>query len=64
MQHILVDIAPDGSVKIDAVGFTGADCEAATAFLETALGRIGERRTKPEYHSRRVHGSRSQRLQQ
>ena len=49
MQTVNVDIGPDGSVQIDAVGFTGADCEKATAFLEAALGQVTARRKKPEY---------------
>ena len=43
-------IGPDGSLKIEAVGFKGADCERATAFLERALGRISGRRKKSEYY--------------
>ena len=37
-QEIHVDIAPDGALAIDAVGFTGPDCDQATRFLEEALG--------------------------
>lgn len=51
-QEIHVLIEPDGSVKIDAVGFTGADCEQATAFLEKALGHVQQKRRKPEYFLR------------
>jgi hypothetical protein len=47
MQTLTVEIAPDGSLSIDAAGFTGADCEQATAFLEEALGRVADRRSKP-----------------
>ena len=57
MQTINVDIAPDGSVRIDAVGFSGADCEQATRFLEKALGQVTQKRKKPEYHQ---HASRQQ----
>jgi len=32
----------------DAAGFTGSDCEKATAFLEQALGQIQHREAKPE----------------
>jgi hypothetical protein len=53
-KTIEVIIAPDGSLKIDAVGFQGADCEKATAFLEEALGQVGERQRKPEYLIRRT----------
>lgn len=52
-KTIEVIIQPDGSLKIDAVGFQGADCEKATAFLEEALGTVAERKRKPEYHSQR-----------
>ena len=37
-KTIEVVIGPDGSLKIEALGFKGADCERATAFLEKALG--------------------------
>jgi hypothetical protein len=51
-RSIEVIVEPDGSLKIDAVGFHGADCEKATAFLEQALGRIDNRQRKPEYNTR------------
>jgi len=49
-RTIEVVIGPDGSLKIEALGFKGADCEKATAFLEKALGRISGRSKKPEYY--------------
>ena len=54
MAHKTIEIIvePDGSLKIEAVGFQGADCEKATAFLEKALGRTTEKERKPEYHRR------------
>jgi len=54
MQTINVDIAPDGAVSIDAVGFSGPDCEQATKFLEDALGVVEQKQRKPEYHQRRT----------
>ena len=48
--EVIVDTT--GQIKIDAVGFQGADCEKATAFLEEALGRVSDRQHKPEYQSR------------
>lgn len=51
MPEIRVEFPPDGSVVINAVGFTGTDCEKATAFLEQALGNVSQRRRKPEYWS-------------
>ena len=50
-RTITVIVNPAGEIKIDAIGFKGADCEKATAYLETALGVIKERRKKPEYYS-------------
>ena len=49
-KTIEVIIKPDGSIKIDAVGFTGTDCEKATAFLERALGRVTGKQKKPDYY--------------
>ena len=47
---IEVVVGKQGEIKIDAVGFKGADCEKATAFLEQALGQVKTRQKKPEYH--------------
>jgi hypothetical protein len=52
-RTIEVIVAPDGTLKIDAVGFQGADCEKATAFLEEALGQVTDHQRKPEYNNRR-----------
>jgi len=51
-RTIEVIVQPDGSLTIDAVGFQGADCEKATAFLEQALGQTTGREKKPEYYRR------------
>lgn len=50
MKTIQVTVAPDGSIKIEGVGFKGAECEKATKFLEDALGVTADRKRKPEYH--------------
>ena len=50
-RTIEVVVNADGQVKIDAVGFKGADCEKATAFLEAALGKAGKKIKKPEYYA-------------
>ncbi len=52
MKQIEVDIATDGSITIDAVGFSGPDCGQATRFLEEALGKTVSSRHKPEYRRR------------
>jgi len=43
-------IGTTGQIQIDAVGFKGPDCEKATQFLEAALGGVGKKVKKPEYH--------------
>ena len=49
-RSIEVVVHSSGELQIEAVGFKGADCEKATAFLEQALGRITSKQRKPEYH--------------
>jgi hypothetical protein len=57
-RTIEIIIGTTGEIQIEAVGFKGLDCEKATAFLEEALGVVGKKIKKPEYHQ---HGtSRSQ----
>ena len=51
-RTIEIIIAPSGEIKIDAIGFKGPDCEQATKFLEEALGVVGQKTKKPEYHQR------------
>ena len=51
-RSIEIIVAPTGEIRIDAVNFKGVDCEAATRFLEEALGTAGDRQRKPEYHQR------------
>ncbi len=62
-RTIEITISPSGEIKIDAIGFTGADCEKATAFLEKALGTAKAKTRKPEYY-RRSANQRVQRLEQ
>jgi len=49
-RSIEVLVHSNGELQIDAVGFSGPDCEKATAFLEAALGEGFNRRRKPEYY--------------
>jgi len=39
--------------RVDAIDFKGADCEQATKYLEEALGTVGQRARKPEFHQHR-----------
>jgi len=52
MITVIVNLA--GEVQIDAIGFKGADCEKATAFLEQALGIIQTRKRKADYYQAAV----------
>ena len=49
-KRIEVIVNKDGSLNIEALGFQGADCEKATAFLEKALGGTRSRKQKAEYY--------------
>ena len=50
MKSIEILVSPTGELRIDAVGFSGADCDQATAFLEEALGEVGAKQRKPEFY--------------
>lgn len=49
-KEIVVTVAPDGGISIDAIGFKGRSCEAATAFLEKALGQAVNSKKKAEFY--------------
>jgi hypothetical protein len=49
-KTIEIIIGVGGEIQIDAVGFKGPECEKATRFLEDALGVVGQKTKKPEYH--------------
>jgi hypothetical protein len=51
-RTIEIIIGTTGEIQIDAVGFKGPDCEQATHFLEEALGVVGRKIKKPEFHQR------------
>lgn len=53
-KSIEIEIAPNGDVKIESIGFKGKGCEAATKAIEDALGTTNSRRKKPEYHQQTV----------
>lgn len=50
-RSIEVIVGTAGEIQIEAVGFTGTDCEKATAFLDRVLGTVTEHRRKPEYYA-------------
>jgi len=55
-EEIIVDIMPNGKVKMEAKGFHGKQCETTMAELESALGRVTNVKLKPEYHREVTHG--------
>ena len=48
-RSILVRVAPDGALTVEADGFQGKGCEAATRAIEEALGKRTVRTLKPEH---------------
>ena len=47
-KGITVTVEPDGKTSIEAFGYTGHDCLAATAALERALGSTTGRKMKQQ----------------
>ena len=50
MKSIEVIVASDGSTRVETKGFSGAECQQASRFLETALGRRIEESLTPEFY--------------
>lgn len=48
-RRIHVKVSPDGEITVEAEGFRGKGCEAATQAIEDALGKPGQRTRKPDY---------------
>lgn len=48
-RRILVRISATGDTTVEAEGFKGNGCEAATKAIENALGKRRERTHKPEF---------------
>jgi hypothetical protein len=48
-RRILVKVSPVGEITVEAEGFQGKGCEAATQAIEEALGKPRERTRKPDF---------------
>jgi hypothetical protein len=48
-RKILVRVSPAGDISVEAEGFQGKGCEAATKAIEDALGKPRERTRKPQF---------------
>jgi hypothetical protein len=59
VADIIVDISPEGEVKIEGRGFKGAECHKATAALEAALGKIVSSRPTPEFYQAQAQKART-----
>jgi hypothetical protein len=61
-RSIHVRVSPSGEITVEAHGFTGRGCEAATAAIEAALGQATARSRKPEYWRQEQRGQNTQQL--
>ena len=48
-RRIHVRVSPFGEITVEAEGFQGKGCEAATKAIEEALGKPGARTRKPGF---------------
>jgi hypothetical protein len=48
-RHIHVRVSPVGEITVEADGFQGKGCEAATKAIEEALGKPRVRTRKPDF---------------
>ena len=48
-RRIHVRVSPFGEITVEAEGFHGKGCEAATKAIEDALGKPRERTRKPDF---------------
>lgn len=48
-RRILVRVSTTGDIVVEADGFQGKGCEAATKAIEDALGTPRERTRKPDF---------------
>jgi hypothetical protein len=51
LKTITVTVAKDGSTKVETKGFSGSSCQAASEFLEKALGSRQSEKLTTEYYA-------------
>jgi hypothetical protein len=61
-RRILVRVSVSGDIVVEADGFQGIGCEAATKAIEEALGHRTARIRKPEYWRQSQTGQQNQQL--
>ena len=61
-RRIHVRVSPIGEITVEADGFQGKGCEAATKAIEEALGKPRERTRKPDFWRQSQRGQHQQTL--
>jgi hypothetical protein len=61
-RKIHVRVTPSGEITVEAEGFRGNGCEAATKAIEEALGKPGNRTRKPDFWRQETTGKNTQKL--
>jgi hypothetical protein len=61
-KQIHVRVSPIGEITVEAQGFKGQGCEAATKAIEAALGTTTNRTRKPEFWQRDANTRENQQL--
>ncbi len=62
-RRILVKVSPIGDISVEAEGFQGNGCEAATKAIEEALGKTTTRVRKPDFWRQSLRQENQQRLE-
>jgi hypothetical protein len=51
-KELIIEIAPDGNLRIKTEGFKGSECEEELKPIEKALGKVTERVKTSEYYQK------------
>ncbi len=62
-RRIIVKVSPIGDISVEAEGFQGNGCEAATKAIEEALGKTTTRVRKPDFWRQSLRQENQQRLE-
>ncbi len=49
-KELIIEIAPDGTLRIKTEGFKGSECEEELKPIEKAMGYVNERIKTSEYY--------------
>lgn len=61
--RIVIHVATNGETKVQTEGFTGTSCQAASRFIERALGSVTSEQLTQDYFQSSIEAGQSQ-LQQ